>query len=59
MTEDRDKWRKYVHGVATLGSRTAKEQNRTPLEWRRVPTLVQRFPSKAYRLRKGLKSPPD
>ena len=30
MTEDRDKWRKYVHGVAaTLGSRTAKEQNRT------------------------------
>jgi len=26
MTEDRDKWRKYVHGVATLGSRTAKEQ---------------------------------
>ena len=33
MTEDRDKWRKYVHGVArpTLGSRTAKEQNRTSL----------------------------
>jgi len=30
MTEDRDKWRKYVHGVwPTLGSRTAKEQNRT------------------------------
>ena len=29
ITEDRDKWRKYVHGVATLGSRTAKEQNRT------------------------------
>jgi len=27
--EDRDKWRKYVHGVwPTLGSRTAKEQNR-------------------------------
>jgi len=26
MTEDRDKGRKYVHGVATLGSRTAKEQ---------------------------------
>jgi len=26
MTKDRDKWRKYVHGVATLGSRTAKEQ---------------------------------
>jgi len=23
MTEDRDKWRKYVHGVATLISRTA------------------------------------
>ena len=32
MTEGRDKWRKYVHGddgVATVGSRTAKEQNRT------------------------------
>jgi len=26
MTEDRDKWRKYVR--PTLGSRTAKEQNR-------------------------------
>jgi len=31
MTEDRDKWRKYVHCVATLISRTAKEQNRTAL----------------------------
>jgi len=29
MTEDRDKWRKYVRGVANPGSRTAKEQNRT------------------------------
>jgi len=29
MTEDRDKWRKYVPGVATLESSTAKEQNRT------------------------------
>jgi len=29
MTEDRGKLRKYVHGVATLGSKTAKEQNRT------------------------------
>ena len=28
MTEDGDKWRKYVHSVAKLGSRTAKEQNR-------------------------------
>ena len=29
MTEDRDKWRKYVSMVwPTLGSRTAKEQNR-------------------------------
>jgi len=28
VTGDRDKWRKYVHGVANLGSRTAKEQNR-------------------------------
>ena len=28
MTEDRDKWRKYVHGVdRILGSRTAKERN--------------------------------
>jgi len=27
MTEDIDKWRKYVHGVTILGSRTAKEQN--------------------------------
>jgi len=26
---DGDKWRKYVHGVANHGSRTAKEQNRT------------------------------
>ena len=25
MTEDRDKWRKYVHVWPTLGSRTAKE----------------------------------
>ena len=29
MTEDRDKWGKYVHRVANLGSRTAKEQNKT------------------------------
>jgi len=29
MTEDRDKWRKYVMVWPTLGSRTAKEQNRT------------------------------
>jgi len=27
MTEDSDTWRKYVHGVANLGSRTATEQN--------------------------------
>ena len=27
MTEDRDKWRKYVHGVQpTLGSKTAKTE---------------------------------
>jgi len=33
ITEDRDKWRKYVHGVAnyTLVSRTAEEQNRSIL----------------------------
>jgi len=28
MTEDRDKWRKYVHGVANFGSRTVKEKKR-------------------------------
>jgi len=28
MTKDRDKWRKYVHGVANPRSRTAKEQKR-------------------------------
>ena len=26
MTEDRDKWRKYVDGGPAVGSRTAKEQ---------------------------------
>jgi len=31
MTEDQDKWRKYVHGVANPQSRMAKEQNRTQL----------------------------
>jgi len=29
MTEDRAKWRKYVHGVANPRIETAKEQNRT------------------------------
>jgi len=29
MAEDRDKWRKYVHGVANPQTRTAKQQNRT------------------------------
>ena len=30
MTEDRDKWKKYVHGVAnTRIARTAEEQYRT------------------------------
>jgi len=29
MAENRDKWRKYVYDVDTLGSRTAKEQNST------------------------------
>jgi len=31
MTEDRDKWRKYIHGVAwsTLRSRTTAKENRT------------------------------
>jgi len=28
MTADRDKWRKYAYGVATLRSKTAKEQDR-------------------------------
>jgi len=37
MTEDRDKWRKYVHGVATLGLRMVKEQDRTST---RGPSLV-------------------
>ena len=32
MTEDRDKWRKYVHGVANTRSRTAKEQNSTKMD---------------------------
>jgi len=27
MTEDRNKWRKYVYGVANPRSRMAKEQN--------------------------------
>ena len=33
ITEDKDKWRKYVHSVAnyTLVSRTAEEQNRSIL----------------------------
>jgi len=40
MTEDRDKWRKYVHGVwPTLGSRTAKEQNRTASAVKRSAAL--------------------
>jgi len=39
MTEDRNKWRKYVHSVATLGSRTAKEQNRTEPNNNYVPIL--------------------
>jgi len=29
MREERDKWRKYVHGVANRRMRTAKEKNRT------------------------------
>jgi len=36
MTEDIDKWRNYVHGVANLRSRTAKGQNRTGLGLVRV-----------------------
>ena len=31
MTEDRDEWRKYVHGVANPRIGTTKEQNRTVL----------------------------
>jgi len=31
VTAGRDKWIKYVHGVASLGSRTAEEENRTVL----------------------------
>jgi len=29
MTDDKDKWRKYVHGVANPGPRTAKRTERT------------------------------
>jgi len=29
MTEDRDKWRKYVHGVTNSQMRMNKEHNRT------------------------------
>ena len=33
MTEDRDKWRKYVHGVVNRRiARTTKEQNSIPME---------------------------
>jgi len=39
MTEDRDKWRKYVHGVANLGSRTTKDQNRTPSSGKSGPII--------------------
>jgi len=42
MTEDRDKWRKYVHGVETLGSRKAKEQNRTPCRKRATVQFITR-----------------
>jgi len=41
MTEDRDKWRKYVHGVANARIKppAAKEQNRTDLQlWGSVDT---------------------
>jgi len=34
MTEDRDKWRTYDHCGPTLGSRTAKDQNRTAQQQR-------------------------
>jgi len=42
MTEDRVKWRKYTSMVwPTLGSRTAKEQNRTaPAVWNSLPKTV-------------------
>jgi len=29
MTEDRDKWKKYVHGAANAQIETAEEQDRT------------------------------
>jgi len=50
MTEDRDKWRKYVHGMvwATLGSRTAKEHNRNKisflLKWPSFLKLIHTLP---------------
>jgi len=37
MTEDRDKWRKYVHGVANPRIEKAKEQNRTVLVFMHLP----------------------
>jgi len=47
MTKDRDKRRKYVHGVDRSGqrSRMAKEQNRTPQNaWRHIiPAALSDF----------------
>jgi len=43
MTEDRDKWRKYVHGVVSLVSRTAKEQNK--LECGPMPNVMVALPN--------------
>jgi len=45
MTEDRDKWRKCTSMVwPTLGSKTAKEQNRTEQLQRSDPASGQRLP---------------
>jgi len=46
MSGDRDKWRKYVHGVANLRSRTAREQNRTAdqnAHWFKIAKLIRKL----------------
>ena len=39
---DRDKWRKYVHGGPTLGSRTVKEQNSRTVDSNNICLKVNR-----------------
>jgi len=62
MTEDRDKWRKYVHGVANRRiARTTKEQNNIlmevfTLEVRRTELnscrfVIIKYPTRIYKWR--------